>query len=215
MTNKSNKIYNRIESEIRSLFGITVINLVMAALVMAMGISFGIDQILPALDAGNWIVIPFAAIIGIVMAGVGIWWIISTVGVLESVSNIQDQFESFGARESVTETDLTQSVVQLMSTYRLKKPTIKKMMTVSYWGSILFFVGGILQALAFIVQWVDGIDQLALITGIVGLVVIFCMSAAFFLVHRKYESYTRVYDKRILKNKRSEKALEESMGGLE
>ncbi len=214
MTNKTNKIYNRIESEIRALFGVTVINLVMAALLMAIGVNIATSQIIPAFEDGNWIIIPFAVMVALVAGGIAIWWIISTVGVLESVSDIQDQFESLGKKDSVTEIDLTQTIVRLMATYRLKKPKIKQMMKVSYFGSILFFVGGILQALAFFVQYLDGIEGLGLITGIVGLVVIFCMSAAFFLVHRKYESYSRVYDKRILKNKESEKALKESMGGL-
>ncbi|MCK5037491.1 MAG: hypothetical protein KAS16_00170 [Thermoplasmata archaeon] len=216
MTNKSNnKIYNRIESEIRALFGVTVINLVMAALLMGIGISIAITQITQALDGGNWLIIPFAAILGLVCAGVGIWWIISTVSVLESVSNIQDQFSSLGPRKSVTEIDLTQSIVQLLATYRLNKPKIKQMMKVSYWAGILFAFGGMLQGFAFFIQYLDGMDGLELLTGIVGLSVILSMSVVFFLVHRKYQSYSRVYDRRISKNKESENTLKESMGGLE
>jgi len=215
MSTKTNKVYNRIESEMQALFGVAVTNLVMAALVMAFGISIGISQILPALEAGNWVIIPFVAFLGLVAGSIGIWWIISTAGVLESVSNVQDQFKSIESRESVTDIELTQIIVQLMATYRLKRPTIKKMMKVSYWGGILFVFVCIIQALDLFVQYINGIDMIELIAGIVGLTVIFSMSAAFFFFHKKYQSYSRVYDKRILKNKESEKALKESMGGLE
>ncbi len=200
-------IYEKVGNEIRTLFGLTLVNMVMAALVMGFGTSFAVTQILATVEGdGTLFAMLIFAVVGIVAAAIGIRWLLSVVSVMEGVLDVREKYQ-----ENKKDSEgITGVIVQMLATYRSKKSTLERMVKISKIGGVLFAFSGFLQLMAFLVTYTTG-DTMTLLTGIVGVTVVFCIALVCFLIPKYYGQFSKRWDARIAKSCRAETELKEKM----
>jgi len=206
-------ITRKVELEIRTLFSLTVVNLVVAALALAMGVGLATSQITSGADGPGAIIgVILSVIAGLLLAGIGIRWLISVADVLDGIDDVKDGFEE--NRRIGNGTGITATIIQMMATYRLKRPTIHQMAAISKAAGILFAMGTFIQGMLFAIL-IPEASMLTLATGTVGLMFFGGFAIICLTMPGRLLGYTSEWDEYIANTERAEVLLKERLGGLD
>jgi hypothetical protein len=200
----------KFKDEVRSFFGLTILNLVIGALVMALGISLATTRVLDLIETGRLLAIPLVLIgLGIIAIACGFYWIIKIAEIMDGIDDIKTAYDKLS--KDGDQDPITCLIIQMMAYYRTNKSTISKMIILGRIGGILFLIAGtigIISSLAPIAsedvllenigQLIGGIIEVGL--GITGLVV-----AHFFVI------YSKVWDTRLQETMKIEDALQQKL----
>ena len=138
------ELKTKCKNEIRSFFGLTLINLVLAALIMAFGIGLGVTQLLALLELGKIQLIPLLLIsAGFIALIAGVYWMVKTAEILDGVENINSAWEQIPTHDN--QDQITDVLVQMIAHYRKNQPTIEIMSILGRIGGVLFLVAGSLS----------------------------------------------------------------------
>ena len=178
---KMEELKTKCKNEIRSFFGLTVVNLVIAALIMALGIGLGVTQLLALVELGTIQLIPLLLVsAGFIAAVAGVYWLIKTAEILDGVDDITSAYEEIPQHDN--QEQITGVLVQMIAHYRKNKPIIDTMTILGRIGGILFLVAGSLS-LVYAVNTLltsgivlEGISQLA--GGIMAFAFLFVLAGA-------------------------------------
>lgn len=141
---KMEEIKTKCKNEIRSFFGLTLVNLVLAALIMAFGIGLGVTQLLALLELGTIQPLPLLLIsAGFIAVIAGMYWLIKTAEILEGVEDISSSCEQISKQDN--QDQITGVLVQMIAHYRKNQPIIDTMTVLGRIGGVLFLVAGSLS----------------------------------------------------------------------
>ncbi len=129
----------KLKRESNSLLGLSIINIISSAMVLAFGASALFPNIITMFNAKS-ILLPelIWAILGGLAFAIGMRWLVATAEVLE----IHEQLKEGSKKANENEDALTGVIVDAMASYREKKGTIKLMMTISRIAGVCFLIAG-------------------------------------------------------------------------
>jgi nitrate reductase NapE component len=190
----------KLRREANSLLGLSVINILSSAMVLAFG-SAALFPNLIAMVTARSITLPELAwaILGGAAFIIAIRWLAATAEVLE----IHEQLKE--GSEDKTEDGLTEAIVGAMASFREKRGTIKLMMIISRIAAVGFLIAGIYTVLnvAFV-----GADPWLM----VGAIPNFAVAAAAFILPHFFSKYLQVWETRLKQTEKAEALLEKQLG---
>jgi hypothetical protein len=193
----------KLKRESNSLLGLSIINIVSSAMVLAFGSSALFPNIITMVNAKSILLPELAwAILGGLAFAIGIRWLVATAEVLE----IFEQLKEGSKNKPEDEDALTGVIVEAMANYREKRGTIKLMMTISRIAGVCFTIAGIYTI---ITAAIAGGDNLWLITGAIPN---FVIAAAAFIIPHFFSKYQQVWDSRLKETEKAEALLEKQLG---
>ena len=192
----------KLRRESNSLLGLSIINLVSAAMVLAFGSAALFPNIITMFNARNILLPEFMwAILGGLAFAIGIRWLIATAEVLE----IHEQLKEGSKNKINNEEALTGVIVDAMASYREKRETIKMMMNISRIAGVCFLIAGVYS-----------IINTALTGGnlwlIAGAIPNFAIAVAAFIIPHYFSKYQQVWDSRLKESEKAEALLEKQLG---
>lgn len=204
------EIKTKCKNEIRSFFGLTLVNLVIAALIMAFGIGLGVTQLLALLELGTIQIIPLLLITAGFMAAIaGVYWLIKTAEILDGVEDISSSCEQISKQDN--QDQVTGVLVQMIAHYRKNQPIIDTMNILGRIGGVLFLVAGSLS-LVYAVNTlltsgivIEGISQLA------GSIMAFGVGIGSLLIAKYFKRYSRVWVARLQEEPSIQEALKKKL----
>jgi len=209
---------SQFRTEIRHFFLVSLINLVFAAIAIAIGVQYMvtaiIGQTLNPLIPG-FPVIPgfhiFTGAVAMVSFGLGIRWILSTVRIYEGIVTIKDDLTRNG--DAITDERLTCLIVRMLAHYRDNRTTIRTMILVCTLGGVLFFVLGIANSLKVLSVTSTGfaftVDNLLLIPA---MLLTLGISLASLLSSYYFSRFSMVWERRLHEIGESECSLKQKLG---
>ena len=213
-----NPVINQFRTEIRHFFLISLLNLVFAAIAIAIGVQYmvtailsqTIDPVIPGFPVMLGLRI-FSGAIAMICFGLGISWILSTVRIFEGIVTIKDDLEKAG--DAITEERLTCLIVRMLAHYRDNYQTIRTMILVCTLGGGCFFVLGIANSLKVLSVSSGGfaftLDNLLLIPA---MLLTLGIALASLLSSYYFSKFAKVWDRRLHDIDESECALKKKLG---
>ena len=193
----------KLQREANSLLGLSIINLVSSAMVLAFGSSALIPNIITMFNARSILLPELAwAILGGLAFAIGIRWLVATAEVLE----IHEQLKEGSKNKTHDEDALTGVIVDAMASYREKRGTIKLMMTISRIAGVCFLIVGIYTVVN---TAITGGANLWLIAGAIPN---FAIAIAAFIIPHYFSKYQQVWDSRLKESEKAEALLEQKLG---
>ncbi len=193
----------KLRRESNSLLGLSIINIVSSAMVLAFGASALFPNIITMFNTKS-ILLPelIWAILGGLAFAIGIRWLVATAEVLE----IHEQLKEGSKKANQNEDALTGVIVDAMASYREKKGTIKLMMTISRIAGVCFLITGIYTIISSVIA---GGANLWLIAGAIPN---FAIAAAAFIIPHFFSKYQQVWDSRLKETEKAEALLQKQLG---
>lgn len=199
----------KLRAELRSFFGLTILNLVIAALVLGLGISTTITHLLDVIETEN--LLPLSVLLmglGVAALAAGFYWIIQVAQIVDGVDDLKAANDRLGKGDGEQATSL---FIDMLAYYRSNKTTVSRMAVLGKIGGALFLIVGaigMVQAGVSIISsgvLADNLSQLvggimALGVGIAGL-----------LISRYFSIYSKVWDARLQETTKIEDALQHEL----
>ena len=190
--------------------GLTLSNIVFSAVAMAFGISTLVPNV-TAMVAAKSMLFPqlFLVIIGVLAFAVSIKWLLSSVEMFETATELKEDYAKNKALDEEARTGL---VVKMMSYYRENKPTIKKMMFISRIAGACFLISGAFTLTTIAINLATGVQSLDLLTQVSGAAVTFAIAVASFIIPHFFGKYSKVWDHRLQETVKVENELKRQLG---
>ncbi len=204
------KIAAKLKQEINSFMGLTVSNIVFSALTMAFGISILVPNV-TALVAARSVLLPelFLVILGFLAFAVAIKWLVSSVEMFETATELKEDYAKNKAFDEEARTGL---VVKMVSYYRENKPTFKKMMLISRVAGVCFLISGVYTLTTIAINVATGVQSIDLLIQVSGAAVTFAVAFASFIIPYFFGKYSKIWDNRLEETLKVEKELKEQLG---
>lgn len=137
-------IAKKINNEILVFIGLSVVNIIFAAIALAMGIVFIINHLPSVLELSEIFVINLGYIIlGFGLFVIGIWWIIHSVTIMDFITTIQ--WKIIRLENEYSEDKITSLIIDMLSYFRDHNDQIKKMIIICRLGGIFFIANGFIS----------------------------------------------------------------------
>ncbi len=200
------------KNEIRSFFGLTLINIVVAALIMALGIGFGITQLLAVINSGEILLTPLFLIgAGFTAVIAGVYWLTKTAEILDGIDQINSTYEQLPQHPN--QDQVTNVFVEMLAHYRKNKPLIGTMTSLGRISGVIFIIVGCLSLIyagyTLLVSGIviEGLSQLA------GGIIAACVGIGSFLIAKYFKSYAGVWETRLQMEPTIQDALKKQLEG--
>jgi hypothetical protein len=213
-----NPALSQFQTEIRQFYLVSLLNLVFAAIAIAIGVQYIVTAILsqtidPAIP--GFPMIPglriFTGAIALICFGLGISWIHSTVRIFEGIVKIKEDLGRSG--DAITDERLTCLIVRMLAHYRDNYKTIRTMILVCTLGGVCFFVLGIANSLKALSVTSGGfsftLDNLLLIPA---MLLTLGIALASLLSSYYFSKFAKVWDRRLHEIGKSECTLKKTLG---
>lgn len=199
----------RLKKEMRSFFGLTVMNLALAAMALGLGVALIIPNLTEMWETGHLLALPLLNVaVGLASGVLGLVWLTQTAEILDGFDDVRTAYGDLKEGDAESMTGLA---INMTAYYRSNKPIISRMAILARVGAFLFIItgaasmvsaGASIAASGLLVE--NGLQLLGGIiatgVGITGL----------FLSHY-FSIYSKVWDTRLQEAQRVEEALQEQM----
>ncbi|OPY31777.1 MAG: hypothetical protein A4E32_01379 [Methanomassiliicoccales archaeon PtaU1.Bin124] len=203
----------KFRKELRSFFGLIMLNLVTAALVMGLSVAFAVNTLNERVQAGDILSLSLLLVpLGAIAMALGVYWIVKTAEMIEGITDIRESYKALPGDAS--EEQITSLMIKMTALYRANRPVVAKMIVLGTAGGALFILMGGVQL----------ITQLAAVytSGSVLLDNAFALLAAFMsigvgtvgvLTAKYFSIYSKVWDARLTETEKIEEALKQKLEG--
>ena len=199
----------KFKAELRSFFGLTILNLMIGAIILALGMSLAIINVLDLMETGQIALVPIVQIgLGVAAIAAGFYWIIQIAEIMDGVDEIQTTFDEIGEGDGEKATSL---IIKMMAHYRSKKTTISRMVVLGRIGGALFLITGALGTISAGSSMASSGIMAENIGQLVGGITAFGVGIAGLLISRYFSIYSRVWDARLEETAKVEGALEHEL----
>jgi len=200
----------KFKTELRSFFGLTVLNLIIGALMLALGISLAVTRLLGMVDAGQFDPLSVLMVgLGAVAIGAGFYWIIQIAEIMDGVDDIRTAYDKL---ESGSQEQAAGLTIKMLAHYRSNKTIISRMVVLGRIGGALFLIVGGLGMIGAGASILSSGLMTESLGQLVGGVVAFGVGVAGLLISRYFSLYSKVWDARLEETARIENALEQQLG---
>jgi len=204
------ELKTKCKNEIRSFFGLTLVNLVIAALIMALGIGLGVTQLLALVELGTIQLLPLLLIsAGFIAAIAGVYWLIKTAEILDGVEDISSSCEQISKHDN--QDQVTGVLVQMIAHYRKNQPIIDKMNILGRIGGVLFLAGGSLSLVYTVNTLLTSGIGIESISQLAGGIIAIGVGIGSLLIVKYFKRYSGVWVARLQEEHNIEEALKKKL----
>jgi hypothetical protein len=180
-----------------------MMSIVFGGIAMALGISFGIQNVLVLAKVRDLLLPQLAfTLVGFIAAGVSLRWLLSSVEILDEVSEIRDDYEREKAKPD--DESIAGLVVKMMAYYRDNKSTLQRLSLLSRVAGICFIVNGLALLL--------GATSLDLFT-LTGSILCLAVGSSGLIVPHFFKNYSSVWEYRLQQSAKAERELAKELEG--
>jgi hypothetical protein len=151
----------------------------------------------------------FLVILGFLAFVVSIKWLVSSVEMFETATELKEDYAKNKASDEETRTSL---VVKMMSYYRENKPTFKKMMLISRIAGVCFLISGAFTLTTIAINVATGVQSMDILIQVSGAAITFAIAAASFIIPHFFGKYSKIWDNRLEETIKVEKELKKQLG---
>jgi hypothetical protein len=203
-------IIKQINKEIFIFLGLSVVNIIFAAIALAMGVVLIVNNIFYLIDLEQFIDLTLGYIIaGAGLALIGFWWILHSVSLMDF--NTEIQFEFSKKKAEISDEKITSIIVKMISYYRENSKNIKRMILISRAGGLFFIINGLISTFDFISK----LDSSLLITTnlmqIVGIILVFSWGILSLFLPHFISKFANFWEYRIKKSNEAEELIRKIM----
>lgn len=190
------ELKKKCKNELSSFFGLSVFNIVIAALTLGLGVSVVASPLLTLIQSGQLQLIILLQIIpGMLAVGAGFYWLIKTAEILDGIDDISSAYETI--RDYDDEEEITGILVKMMAHYRKNRPTIHTMNLFGRIGGIVFLVVGFVSVVSAIYMLATLGVNLAGLGQLAGGIVAAGVGIGSLLIAKYFKRYSGVWDTRL------------------
>lgn len=195
--------------ELKSLYNLTLMNLVFGAIATGLSLAFGITNILTFIN--QWVSIYLIpASIGFLTFPFAISWLLASVEIMDGLDDMRNEYSK--VKNLTNNEALTTLIVRMMAQYRAKKSTILKLILLCKIAAICFVINGLFLT----IQLTLGmpLSDLGLATSIASALINFGIGAVGLYIPRSFEKYSSCWEIRVKESALAEKELASLLEGL-
>ena len=203
-------LQKQLNKEMLIFLGLSVINMIFSAIILAFGIMFIINHIY-RLDEYNTILNLSSEliIIGIFLSIIGFWWILKIVTVMDFITDIQ--WKIYWTSTIPSEDQITGSIIKLLSYYRENTEKIKKMMIISRIGGIIFIIQSCYYAFDIFLYYNLYLQSVFLYIRILDIILMIFWGSLSLYIHHYIINSASIWDERLKKSQEAEETIEKLM----
>ena len=201
----------KVQHELNSLWGLAIISIVFGGVAMAFGVSIGVQNIYPMVQAQK-ILFPQVAfvVLGFLAAAVSIRWLVSSAEMLDSADDLRVDYSE--QKKNPNEDGLAGLIAKMMGYYRENRPRIKAMMLISRIAGLCFVISGAFSSGTAVVNLMSGVPQADVIIQVIGAAVSFAIAAASFAIPHFFGKYLEIWDYRLEETAKAELEFKRQIG---
>ena len=197
-------IIKKINKEIFIFIGLSVVNIIFAAIALAMGIVYIVNNIFYLIESNQLISLALGFIIaGIGLAFIGFWWLLHSVSLMDF--NTEIQFEFSKKKSVLSDEKITSIIVKMVSYYRENNKNIKRMIFISRAGGIFFIINGLISTIDFFSK-LDSSYQINLMQ-ISGIIIIFSWGIISLLIPIFISKFANFWEYRLKKSNEADRII--------
>ena len=207
-------IRNKLRRELHSFYALLLISIVFACIALALGIGFGVQNLLGLIKAQSTppIQVAFTSVlvlIGFVAFGLSLRWLITSTEVFSDAHDLRENYEK--SMVSLDDHQLTWLLVRTLGYYRERRSTIQRLSLFSKIAGICFIVNGLFQLA------VAAISPPSSFLGVLTTIVTFLLNLAIgvtgIYVPQYFVRYSNAWDHRLRESAESERDLQKLTAG--
>jgi hypothetical protein len=201
----------KLQHELTSLQGLTIVNLMCSALALAFGTYFLMPKLVLA---ATTLTVPSVDQLGLMVLGglafaVAFRWLFSTIALLEPAFDLGSTLKERRKEGTLDDEALTGLIVALTAAYRENKPTLKLMVTISKIACVAFALMASWQLISLVFVGEVGMQ---LWLSLISAAVCYGVASASYLIFRSVEKYSLVWEQRLTQTAKAEVQLQNLLG---
>jgi hypothetical protein len=194
------EVLQKIKKEINSVTALSIVNITFSAIILALGIVLIVNNVFQLIEESSLILSSIVyIIIGLAMALIGFWWIISSASIMDFITDIQWQNE------------ITSQIIKMISYYRENNQKIKRMIFISQVGGCIFIINGIISTIDLFFSLQSTFDLTKNIMPISSIFIMFAWGASSLYIPRFIRKYASIWDNRIKQSIKAEEIIKQEM----
>ncbi len=203
----------KLQHELTSLQGLTIINMVAAAMALAFGAYFAMPTLIIIATTMTVEISQIGLVIlGLIAFVAGIRWLVSCAEMIDAGSNISESLKEHKKNSTLDDDALTGLIVKMTATYRENKPTLKLMTKISKIAGVCFALSALYTLVTIIMGAFSGVTLWTTVTMTVNLGISSAIAVACFIIPHFFDKYRAIWDKRLDGAAKAEETLKRQFG---
>jgi hypothetical protein len=203
----------KLQHELNSLQGLSIINLVCSALALSFGIYFLAPNLISmATTQTVQLNQTGLVILGAFTFVVAIRWLMSSAKIIDVNSKLTAILTKHKKDKTLDDDALTGLIVKMVAAYRENKPTLKLMMTISKIAGVCFTIAAFLALSTVLTGIATNAPLWSSLIQLSNAAVSFATAAACFIIPHFFGRYSLIWDERLKETARAEVELEKQLG---
>jgi hypothetical protein len=202
----------KLQHELNSMQGLSIINILCCAFALAFGVSFLFPNLIEVATTQTVQLtqIGLMALGGLAFV-VAIRWLIASAEIIDAADNLKKDFAEHKKNQSLDDDALTGLIVKMAAAYRENKSTLKLMMIISKIAGICFAAGAVLVLIQTLISVALAVALWSTLAMVANAAILFAMAAACFIIPHFFGKYAAVWDRRLQKSVNAEVELEKQL----
>lgn len=203
----------KLQHELNSLQGLTIINIVAAAMALAFGAYFAMPTLITIATTLTVEISQVGLVIlGLIAFVAGIRWLVYCAEMIDVSSTIRDSLTEHKKNRTLDDDALTGLIVNMTATYRENKPTLSLMSKISKIAGVCFALSGGYTLVTLIIGALSGATLWTSITLTANVGISLAVAATCFIIPHFFEKYRAIWDKRLDDASKAEEELKRQLG---
>ena len=203
----------KLQHELNSLLGLSIINIVCSALALAFGVYFLIPNLLSVATTQT---VELSQVGLMILGGlafvVAMRWLVVTAQIIDIQSELSTDLAQHKKNNTLDDEALTGLIVGMAAAYRENKPTLRLMMTISRVASVCFGIAAVFALGSVLSGFVSAAPLWESMAQASNAAVTFAMAAACYIIPHFFRRYSAVWDERLKQTEKAEAELNKVLG---
>jgi hypothetical protein len=203
----------KLQHELNSLQGLSIINIVAAAMALAFGAYFAMPTLITIATTLTLEISQVGLVIlGLIAFVAGIRWLVSCAEMIDAGSTISESLKEHKEKGTLDDNALTGLIVNMTATYRENKPTLKLMTKISKIAGACFALSAIYTLVTLVIGALSGATLWTSLTLTANMGISLAMAAACFVIPHFFSKYSTIWDRRLDGAAKAEAELKRQFG---
>jgi hypothetical protein len=204
---------NKLDKQVIVFIGLSVVNIVFAAIALAFGIVFIISNLSNLFETG---IISNLSILYVIAGGclaiIGFYWLLPSASIMDFITDLQ--IENHKSKEKNEQEKEITFIIRLLSYYRENDLKIKRMIFISKIGGSFFLISGIIKTIDVIISLNQSTPLNLQAMQIAAIVLMFGWGIISLFIPRFLKEIARVWEYRVEISMDAEDILRQHMETL-
>jgi hypothetical protein len=203
----------KLQHELNSLQGLSIINIVCSAMALAFGVYFAFPTLITITTTLTVEISQVGLVIlGLIAFAAGIRWLVSCVEMIDAGSEIGESLTEQKKNKTLDDDALTGLIVKMTATYRENKPKLNLMTKISKIAGACFTLSSIYTLWGVIAGVLAGATFWTTTTLVINFGMNLALAIASFVIPHFFKKYSTIWDLRLAETTKAEAELKKQLG---